>query len=162
MKVHPRDSQHIRLTRALYTQQDYYFQSTFAAADCVTTRLLAGTRQYRRYSHRRYSHRGTAKVLLNGVPITKPCQVGHQGTTFSGTTKLPSQHTSSWWYPMGTSTWVAHGFLTRDMGTTKLGLELLRGSFDSNLAVNLTLSSWDKTMENGKQARGSSTSVERN
>ena len=33
------------------------------------------------------------------------------GATFSGTMKLPSWHTSSWWYPMGTSsimcsTWI--------------------------------------------------------
>ena len=38
--------------------------------------------------------------------------------------------------PMGASSWVAHGFLTRNMGTTKLGLEVLqRYCKASNLAV---------------------------
>ena len=75
--------------------------SSYEVPPSVTTRLLDS-------GGRSNSHIGTVNVLCNGVHITKLQHDNHvkwapKGATFSGTTKLLSRYTSSWWYPMGSS-----------------------------------------------------------
>ena len=79
-------------------------------------------------------------ITHNKATAWEPYQVGHQGATFSGITKLPSWHTSSCWYPWEPHhEYIAHRFLTRDMGTTKLGLEALRRYYKHDKTTSLQL-----------------------